>query len=391
MYIFLFLAAVGNLSSSTTTTSTSISISGIQCEFEAGVDYNGFNILQQLQPKVGTVNSAEECSVECQKRAECSHFTFIWNACWLKRSAEGRTAAPSGISGTCFRHPTSSETCRVQTLLPEAVADGGYAAPTWELYQPLPADLSEVAAALVNGDTLLVVGTSHTYQGSAATYAYNLADSEWTTVAPRPFMGSHHASVAVGDDVYLFGGIGYGSQSAVQVYNVAANKWAVRPTSENIPYGQMIGSASSVKHLNEIFVCGGLELAVGLEGSVSACAAYTPPSQNGDAKHGAWRSIASMLVAVNHHAAGTDGSRMYAHIQPRAIYLSMHTRECRQNVCRAFVEGGCSVHTNVTLEGQYLYHAIGMCLFITEMGSPIANPSMGTFNTGTCLVVGATR
>lgn len=49
------------------------------------------------------------------------------------------------------------------------------------------------------------------------------------------------------------------------------------------------------------------------------------------------------------------------------------------------------MHTNVTLEGQYLYHAIGMCLFITEMGSPIVNPSTGPFKTGTCLVVGATK
>ena len=276
------------------------------------MDYNGFNLRDQLQPKGGAISSAEECCAECQKHSECSHFTFIWKTCWLKSSANGRKVSASGVSGTCIRHPSSTETCRLRTLLPQEERLGvEYAPLSWDFYPTMPTSLSEVAASIVNGNTLVVVGDGDTQQGSAATYAYSLVEAEWSLLAPRPFKGSHHASAAIGDDFYLFGGLGYGSQSTVQVYNIVANKWTIRPSSEMIPYGQMIGAASAVLLNTEIFVCGGLEMAAGFEASVAACAAYTPPTMDSSQKQGAWRPVAPMLGPVNHHAAGTDGSRMY--------------------------------------------------------------------------------
>jgi hypothetical protein len=70
------------------------------CEFINGVDYYGNDIPGGYKPDAA---SADECAAQCLAHEVCSHFTFIWGACYLKSSGEDARTQESGISGHCAR------------------------------------------------------------------------------------------------------------------------------------------------------------------------------------------------------------------------------------------------------------------------------------------------
>jgi hypothetical protein len=143
---------------------------------------------------------------------------------------------------------------------------------------------------------------------SKSTFSFNFETAKWTLLPARPFPGSHHAAAAVHQHMFLFGGFSAESGSKIQVLDSTANKWSVRPDTENIPYGIKLGSVVAVVLNQEVYVCGGLEEAPGLQGSVPDCATYTPPTP---VAAGVWRDVAPMLVGVNHAAGGTNGVNIY--------------------------------------------------------------------------------
>ena len=92
--------------------------------------------------------------------------------------------------------------------------------------------------------------------------------------------------------------------SKVQSYDPSSNRWSTAYPS--IPYGDRLGSVSAVVLGGEIKVCGGLDDAIktAKKGNKLDCASLNPSTR-------VWTRFASMLVGVNHQAAGTDGKKMY--------------------------------------------------------------------------------
>ncbi len=163
--------------------------------------------------------------------------------------------------------------------------------PSWSSAAPMPVALGEVASGLVAGK-LYVVG-----EGSPVTLAYDTTTNTWTSsgLATRPFIGNHHAAEVVGGKLYLFGGLGGGSDGKVQIYDPATNQW-----TQGAPMPFAAGSSSSAVIGSQVYVSGGI---VG-SSTTSQAARYTPSTNT-------WQAIAPMPQGRNHAAAESDGSRMF--------------------------------------------------------------------------------
>jgi len=139
---------------------------GIHCKLEQATDFAG-------NPVSGTMvqtTSYDECALACVGHPQCTVFTIIWEACWLKFSSSGRTANPHGTSAVC--HDASAETIMAQpkdvtsTHEPSTSYDYG-ALPCWIAVrevimggditpQPFASTLAECADACIG-----VAGCSH--------------------------------------------------------------------------------------------------------------------------------------------------------------------------------------------------------------------------------------
>ena len=182
-------------------------------------------------------------------------------------------------------------TCLVDKIrIPTPTGGEGTLSPNWQIGAPLPVSLGEVAAGVI-GTNLYVVG-----QESATTYVYNLTAGTWSTAAPRPDVGDHHAAEVVNGKLYLIGGLDNGSPGQVQIYNPATNSWSL---GAPMPYSG--GSVSTALINGKIYAAGGI---INSTTTTNQAAVYDPVANT-------WTSIASMPMGVNHAAASTDGSKLY--------------------------------------------------------------------------------
>ena len=150
--------------------------------------------------------------------------------------------------------------------------------------------LGEVAAAEIDG-ILYLMG-----EGSDQTFRYDLLNATWlTNAAERPFPGHHHSVEVIGGDLYVFGGLTWGAEGQVQIYDPDTDSW-----STGAPMSWAAGSVSTA------FIDGLVYVAGGIVGSTTVTnhAAYDPVLDS-------WTALAPMPAGRNHTAAATDGARFY--------------------------------------------------------------------------------
>jgi len=96
----------------------------------------------------------------------------------------------------------------------------------WYALAPLPADLHHLGLTTTNSAIYLTGG----YQGDdftpdmRAVWSYRPIHNVWQRVAYMPAPRAAHASVGIGDRLYVVGGVGTGS-SALWVYDPETNTW----------------------------------------------------------------------------------------------------------------------------------------------------------------------
>ena len=84
---------------------------------------SGTSISHCLGPHIASVNNrydigtsddaadANTCAADCAATTACSHFTFIWNTCFLKSSGAGKKAAEYGVGGSCGSVDKATTVC----------------------------------------------------------------------------------------------------------------------------------------------------------------------------------------------------------------------------------------------------------------------------------------
>ena len=163
---------------------------------------------------------------------------------------------------------------------------------TWDVAAPSPVALAEVAGGIIGGKMYLVGA------GTGATIAYDIAAGTWggtTALAQRPYRGDHHAAEVVNGKLYLFGGLGGGSQGKVQIFDPLTNRWSL---GADMPFAA--GSSSSAVIGGRVYVAGGI---VG-SATTNRAASYNPVTN-------AWTEVTPMPQGRNHAASATDGVRLY--------------------------------------------------------------------------------
>ena len=89
------------------------------CTTEMGVDFFGADVGGYTNVPLAT---ADACAVMCQKHPLCQFFTYVWGACYLKTSDEGRAVLGPAVSGAC----PAAEPAAVGTLKSCSVSDPGF-------------------------------------------------------------------------------------------------------------------------------------------------------------------------------------------------------------------------------------------------------------------------
>ncbi len=121
---------------------------------------------------------------------------------------------------------------------------------SWFRLPSMPVAIGEVAGGII-GNTLYVVG-----EGSDATLAYDLGTGQWNGIndlAKRTNAGNHHAAEIVDGKLYLFGGLGDGSEGTVQIYDPVTDSWT---QGANVPFNT--GSASTALIAGKVYLAGGI-------------------------------------------------------------------------------------------------------------------------------------
>ena len=51
--------------------------------------------------------SPQVCAQLCSEHELCTHFTYVWDGCYLKTSGEGKITSNSAVSGACAASATA--------------------------------------------------------------------------------------------------------------------------------------------------------------------------------------------------------------------------------------------------------------------------------------------
>jgi N-acetylneuraminic acid mutarotase len=163
---------------------------------------------------------------------------------------------------------------------------------SFTLGAPLPAGRERGGSGVsVHNGKIYVSGGirgTHAGQSTAMFDVYDPATNTWTQLADMPTARDHVHSAVIGNKLYLIGGRHSPSGlsatvNRTDVYDFTTSSWSSLPQSENIPTPR--SGAGTVAVGDEIFVFGG-ELATGVPAAVEAFNVTT----------NTWRSLTSMTT-----------------------------------------------------------------------------------------------
>jgi N-acetylneuraminic acid mutarotase len=169
------------------------------------------------------------------------------------------------------------------------------------------------AASAVCNDELYVITGHHTTGSSVSDYgqyneSYDPVSDAWTAHAIAPRDAYDATAAALGDFIYLFGGVdtlGWDSSNAIDRYDADINVWT--PGYDTFPYTGVAGLAA-VAYGDRIFLFGGYYYTYGeANENLVTVYAYDPVAAPGSR----FTALASMPVVHNSFAAVLVGDKVY--------------------------------------------------------------------------------
>ena len=221
-------------------------------------------------------------------------------------------------------------------------------------YPRFPVAIGEVGATK-SGNSIYVLGKARV--GSASFFRLDLADPDtgWGVVPNPPQLSDHHALVAVGTQIFVLGGMFWNCPRVdclglLQIFDTESETWSYGsplpwvvqgkpsttfpldglwimvgspldpPLSSDPPDAHstavacgIAGSVSAVAIGSHVYACGGLATR-STPNNPKTCGKYDPEQDH-------WLPMRRMIRGVNHAAAGTDGTKMYAPVPAAAHCL----------------------------------------------------------------------
>jgi len=198
-----------------------------------------------------------------------------------------------------------------------AVAPFAFAQAKWEKLAPFPDPAEEILGAAAGGKMYVFAGLIPFWKPKGLVYEYDPASDKWTKKNPMALPSHHVAFTEFHGKIYAFGGFVYptsGPAAWVPInnaweYDPAADTWkalAPMPSKRGSPVAAAVG--------DKIYVIGGVSL---LPGSTDTALGFNTPQasvgtvEEYDPAKNTWRERTSMPTARNHTTAGVVNGKIY--------------------------------------------------------------------------------
>jgi non-specific serine/threonine protein kinase len=185
----------------------------------------------------------------------------------------------------------SLPSCLVWAVPLAAAAPGG-----WQTHAALPEPRTEVAAAVVRGEIVVVGGFVGDGSNSARVDGYSIASDRWRRLPDLPVAVDHAAAASANGAVYVVGGYGTDRRPLKTAFVLEQGRWrALAP----LPDARAAAAAAIARA--QLFVLGGVDGRHGLARVAFAL----------DLRSGRWSRIPGPAPR-EHLAAATSGTHVYA-------------------------------------------------------------------------------
>jgi N-acetylneuraminic acid mutarotase len=172
--------------------------------------------------------------------------------------------------------------------------------PSWQSRRSLPAPQQETAVVELGGKVYVLGGLSADNRSLVDVNVYDPATDSWSAARPLPEPAHHINAAVTGGRIWVTGVLGGSSFTAAGVvwsFDPTANEWT---TKTAMPAGTERGASAVAAVGDHVYIAGGLR-----DGSVADFSRY-------DTKTDAWESLPPLPSARDHGGGAAFGARFYA-------------------------------------------------------------------------------
>jgi len=177
---------------------------------------------------------------------------------------------------------------------------------TWQILSPMPTNISDINANVVNGKIYMIGGTNRQFPSLSTNEMYDIAKDEWTNKTTMPYPVSSYASAVVDNRIYIIGGLGFLLDNQTQIFDPQTDSWSLGTPIPTSVFNAAAGATTGIMAPKRIYVIGGT---TGEEGMF---AVGTTLAQVYDPKNDTWKLGEPMPTARLGLTVAVENDQIYA-------------------------------------------------------------------------------